>query len=59
MDKRLSRFWVYGCYRVVTNVSKNINTLFISEQYIGIFEIDTKHTFHATFNYNCYMPHVS
>ncbi len=41
MDKRVSRIWVYGCCRVVTNVSKNINTLLINEQYIGIFEIDT------------------
>jgi hypothetical protein len=41
MDKKLSRFWIYGCFRVVTTVSKNINTLLINEQYIGIFEIDT------------------
>jgi len=45
MDKRLPYFWVYGCCRVTTNVSKNMNTLVINEWYINIFEIDTEHTF--------------
>jgi hypothetical protein len=39
MDKRLSCFWVYGCYRA-TNVLKSINILLIDEWYIGIFAID-------------------
>ncbi len=34
-------FWVYGYRRVVTNVSKNINMLFMGEWYIIIFKIDT------------------
>jgi hypothetical protein len=41
MDKMLPRFWVYGCCKVIINVSKNINTLLIDRWYIGIFEIDT------------------
>ncbi len=41
MNKKLPCFWVYGCCRVTNNVSKNINTLFMGEWYIGIFEIDT------------------
>jgi hypothetical protein len=41
MGKKLPHFWVYGCCKVIINVSKNINTLLIGEWYIGIFEIDT------------------
>jgi hypothetical protein len=41
MDKSIPCFWVYGCCKVVMNISKNINTLFIGKWYIGIFEIDT------------------
>jgi len=50
MDKSIPCFWDNGCCKVVINVSKNINTPLIGKWYIGIFEIDTSHTyFPATF----------